>query len=904
MQRFLISASGSLLLFCLLSPLAARADGYRLVLPPRAPAPVQFGAGELARSLAAAGHQPGRSGVVIKVVIGGIAGPEGFMIQRRGSAVRVVGSDAVGAMYGLMEVGEQAAEGGSGRLQPAIRPAVKHPFLPLRADSPSLVWRPNGELPSVFSDAGFWPRYVAGLARARFNLLHLHGFVDPAADRGRSLLERLMPAAGAPDSNARRTVAALNALAALCRDHGLRLALTDDAVDEAPAAAASAQRLLRAVPRLWALGARTGGTEVSPAVTALARAVPPRVFLASLGAPAFQAPGASLVTSGRSLFSLPVTGGSFGLPYPLLGPQEGVQSQLPGVRLTALEKKPPLPESGGRSAGPQLLRARTRLVWEVPAGRIVPFLPWCDPAFIRRLVRAATIGALPPTGSQGLLIEPPVSFFDPKAREGEAIPASTPDTPHATPGAPLRDGTPQPPTPQNWWWHRAWGRLAYDPAEPEARLVAEFQRRYGAEQGRRIKQTLARASTIVPLIAAMHAPPLANPDAPEQTPGTLEEWTTAGTLDAHALADVRGWAEARLSGGEDGRLDPVRASFLLAETAMRLRGEVDTIELLRPRRPAEWRELRRRIEALCHLADFAARRLSAAAHLELHQRTGDEMELALAAGQAPMAASSWAAMQRLLAPGGEREIGRMEPPSDQGPAADGPFAKDAADLTALKVALAQEVAATRATPRIGHVPAQRATPTRSLRINATVLSSADLAVSLIYRLADPQGQPGPERQLGMTRLFATQAFYQAEIPGSEMADGFLEYRLHAAAGHHAIADWPGPDTWRRVPVTRDEAGPTIRPLPPARSSGSVVLSCEVTDPSGVSRVWLHLRPLAGLDPWRSIEMTLAGTHYVAQVPLAAEGLQYSFAAADSWGNTTLAPDTAAATPFLSLPPAP
>jgi hypothetical protein len=70
----------------------------------------------------------------------------------------------------------------------------------------------------------------------------------------------------------------------------------------------------------------------------------------------------------------------------------------------------------------------------------------------------------------------------------------------------------------------------------------------------------------------------------------------------------------------------------------------------------------------------------------------------------------------------------------------------------------------------------------------------------------------------------------------------------------------------------------------------------------VAQVRLHLRPLAARAPWRVIEMTPAGTRYAAAVPLPREGLQYSFEAADAWGNCSRAPDVTTATPFLVLLP--
>src|SRR5207253_2195946 len=87
-------AIGRVLLLLLLAfprPLPTWADAYRLALPANAPAPVRFGAEQMARSLAEAGHRPGRGGVAISVTSMGPGGAEAFAIQRRGAAVRVVG---------------------------------------------------------------------------------------------------------------------------------------------------------------------------------------------------------------------------------------------------------------------------------------------------------------------------------------------------------------------------------------------------------------------------------------------------------------------------------------------------------------------------------------------------------------------------------------------------------------------------------------------------------------------------------------------------------------------------------------------------------------------------------------------------------------------------------------------
>jgi hypothetical protein len=265
-------------------------------------------------------------------------------------------------------------------------------------------------------------------------------------------------------------------------------------------------------------------------------------------------------------------------------------------------------------------------------------------------------------------------------------------------------------------------------------------------------------------------------------------------------------------------------------------------------------------------------------------------------------------MQRMLAPGGEREVGHMTMP-DPLPPPEGPFAVDAAALAKRQADLAQELALPRAAPRIAHVPSPRATPTRAHRIAATVMNGESPAtVTLAYRLVDPSGTVGPEKERPMTRLFDTRAFYQAEIQGPELTEGFLEYQIRATGGFGGASAWPADGTWRRIPVTRDEAGPTLRPLQPHVTGRTARLACEAADPSGISHVQVMVRPLAAPGAWRALDMIPAGDHYQAEVPLGPEGLQYAFAAADRWGNATLAPDPHAAAPYLLLllppPPAP
>src|SRR5207302_255736 len=85
-----------ILAFVLLGPFPASAESFRVIVPRSAPAPVSFGATEMARALTQAGHTltRGRAAVTISVAPSGPGGAEVFTIERHGTAVRVVGGDA------------------------------------------------------------------------------------------------------------------------------------------------------------------------------------------------------------------------------------------------------------------------------------------------------------------------------------------------------------------------------------------------------------------------------------------------------------------------------------------------------------------------------------------------------------------------------------------------------------------------------------------------------------------------------------------------------------------------------------------------------------------------------------------------------------------------------------------
>ncbi len=107
---------------------------------------------------------------------------EGFQIVRKDDRIFVLGSDETGAMYGLLDVAEQARM--SGGLQ-SVKERISNPRFPFRAIKFNLPWSPYRPGPAAAvhletcRDLKFWQRFLDMMAENRFNALtlwNLHPF--------------------------------------------------------------------------------------------------------------------------------------------------------------------------------------------------------------------------------------------------------------------------------------------------------------------------------------------------------------------------------------------------------------------------------------------------------------------------------------------------------------------------------------------------------------------------------------------------------------------------------------------------------------------------------------------------------------------------------------------------------
>jgi len=159
----------------LASLLCVQAAAAGVNLPPNAPAPMRFAADEITR---AAGGK--RLAIDVSLAIQSNGVPQSYRIERDGARLRVIGADAVGAMYGGLDVAEAIRTGALGDLKPGLH----QPFIaqrgikfniPLDLRTPS--YADDGDsaqanIPEMWS-RDFWRELFDEMARDRFNVISL-----------------------------------------------------------------------------------------------------------------------------------------------------------------------------------------------------------------------------------------------------------------------------------------------------------------------------------------------------------------------------------------------------------------------------------------------------------------------------------------------------------------------------------------------------------------------------------------------------------------------------------------------------------------------------------------------------------------------------------------------------------
>jgi hypothetical protein len=248
--------------------------------------PVAHGLDVLAQSMAAANltapvrvglaDDPCVSAALTSANVAVADAPESFAVVANGAETVVVGRDVNGAMYALLELAERVDRGES---LPPASPFTGTPDIGLRAANLFLLLPIAGETQAGwwFYDESFWRDYLDLLARARFNMLDLHGMYALESTLFPNALlyfanSATFPDVGAPEVDRQKNVAMLRQVVAMAAARGMKVGLmtyrSDLSIDgAAPAPMLSdaevgtytreaAADLARNVPDLWKIGFR------------------------------------------------------------------------------------------------------------------------------------------------------------------------------------------------------------------------------------------------------------------------------------------------------------------------------------------------------------------------------------------------------------------------------------------------------------------------------------------------------------------------------------------------------------------------------------------------------------------------------------------------------------------------
>ena len=610
--------------------------------------PIAFGAADLRSALAGAGESSNWL-VVARVardrgLPGGLRVPEaaeGFVLRPDAGRRRlwVVGRDATGTMYGLLELAERLRAGVRLEQVPAV---TQSPYLEFRAPNPFLSL-PDPDLTDWdgwwFRSEGFWRTYLDQLARARLNWVDLHGMLHI---RGRwsfpaifpyFVESRSFPDVGLPSTEKARNLAMLRRVIRMAQDRGIRLALmsytTSWNVPGAPRAPYEETEanlalytrecvgeLLRQCPDLGMIGFRIGESGKSegffkqsylPGVldSGLALPIHTRTWLSSKPKILELAEAAP----GRLLIEIKYNGEHFGLPY-----------QVSGGRMAAWHSysfqdycRPPMPYG---------------TIWQTRASGTHRLWRWGDPAWVERTVRSCKLG-----GGLGFSLEP-LNAYRPNH-----------DYYHRSGDLKWFRWVVE----RDWFWTLLWGRLAYDPSLDRSVWRQALAERFGPKAAEPVLRASEAMSQVIPLIYCAHCQ---GPDhlnmAPElETGGALADFAAVPPLDTLAMQSIPEYTQRLVGGRLSARTSPLQMADMLqtaTEEARQAFAEADERASLSRAELADWGA---DIDCLGHMGGYYAAKIRAATYLELYRATSDPAHLQTARQHTEESVAEWRELARV-----------------------------------------------------------------------------------------------------------------------------------------------------------------------------------------------------------------------------------------------------------------
>jgi hypothetical protein len=565
-------------------------------------------------------------------------------------------------MYALLDVADRVGWAKSAE-QPfsEVRDTEETPFAPERALSIYTFNQAYWE--SRFYDEAYWARYLDTLANNRFNSLVIifgyenGGFLAPC-------YPYFFDVEGFPDvrmvgltrAEQQRNLAALNRLIQLAHDRGLKLTVgiwdhiyrggvqgggipgADAATRQptpglvwgvtaenlVPYTKAALARLVKEVPALDAIQFRMH--DESGLKNSEQEAFWRDVFQMMKTA----APSLRLDLRAKGLpDSVIQTATEVGVPFRVTTKYWMEQMGLPFHPSHINTQN----QSDRRHSYADMLRypQRYKMHWRLWNGGTARVLLWGDPDFARRFVESTRL-----YDGDGFEVNEPL------CTKMEAQPHDAKPFDLLTPARRYYDYEFE----RYWHFFQVFGRLGYNTNTPPEVWQREFERRFGAEAAPFVEQGLHRASWVLPRIVASCYPygafPMTRGWAEKQRLGDLPAYAKAEGSDIQQFANFDEEARLLLEGGETAKIRPAANSRWFAQQADGISvAAAEAEKRIGNDRGKEFDSTVTDLKVLANLALFHSRRIPAAVHYRLFERTKAPRALAEAIAQERSATEAW-----------------------------------------------------------------------------------------------------------------------------------------------------------------------------------------------------------------------------------------------------------------------
>jgi len=853
--------------------------------------------------------------------------PESFLVlplpQER--TVLVLGSDAVGTMYGAYNVAEQAAHARvPGDLTRIVKARVDSPFVELRGVNIFLQTDALEDLASWYHSERFWEKYLDFLSWCRFNFLDVHGMygiynTDFPNAFTYLVKSKSYPQVGCSAAKAARNLQMFKRIVALARERGIRVGFMNynasahvgqpppgknrrwprrwgkplSGKDLVRYTREVTQELVRQVPDLWIFGFRIGesGKDVdfyrNTYLAALRDAGRTDMRIYTRSWLTTKERVTTLAEDVVSPFYVEVkyNGEQLGPPYhAILDPRPWPWN--PSYSYEAYSDRP----------------QNYRIIWQVRANGTHRIFHWGDPDFVRRAVRT-----FPFAGAAGFSLEPMQAYYP-----WNDFYHNTARVDHAffTWGY-QRD----------WLWNLLWGRLSYNPNEAAQVWISEFVHRFG-KGGPEVFEVERWASKVVPLVYAYHClGPDHRHDAPEletgnqafgyhnvRVEGGLESFISVKPLDRSVYQSIEEYVSNQLANKSDGRHTPPEVASRLEYIAAKIDEHLARAVVNVERGEQEFDCIRLDALALRELALYYAEKIHAATDYGFFRRTADFRFLEQARQKLRQASNHWDELVHITSTHYRPFVDQLRMRTNEFTwALETPrIQADLRELEAAIVNLRHRVWTYVGPPQLGHVPVFRWRRGQAVPISFTALmhgidekhSPKKRHAWLFYR------RSGERWRKVALKSTAGKYQYYGSIPAEAVHGKSVDYYLELHYGEEVVREpKDAPKHVHTIDLSADWHDPVVMfsPPQPVIPVDRITLRIRVEDDSPLKRVDVVYKKLPSTAVWHRKGMKQVGPGtYQATVPLDHHGLLYHFEVVDTHGNGVVFPEVWEQTPYYVI----